>query len=121
MATISITTPANQDQRIAAAFGKRLGLEGNATGAQIKQQIIQFLINAVQEQEQGFSSISGTPIGAIISGGVITVFSGISQAGMSGIAHRYIAPPSTTALCGISRSDPDSISSTTYLVDGVPI
>ena len=51
MATFTITTPGAQDARILAAFGKRLGLPGDATGAQVKQQIVQFLINAVQEQQ----------------------------------------------------------------------
>ena len=51
MATFTLTTPGAQDARIVAAFGKRLGLGRDATGAEVKQQIIQFLINAVQEQE----------------------------------------------------------------------
>lgn len=52
MATITITTSAAQDARIVDAFGKRLNLGRNATAAEVKQQIVQFLINAVQEQEQ---------------------------------------------------------------------
>ncbi len=51
MATLTITTSPAQDARIVVAFGKRLGLGRDATGAEVKQQIIQFLINAVQEQE----------------------------------------------------------------------
>jgi len=38
--------------RIAAAFGKRLALGRDATKAEIQQQMAQFIINAVQEQEQ---------------------------------------------------------------------
>ena len=52
MATLTINTTTAQDTRIIAAFGARLGLGRNATGAEVKQQIIQFITNAVQEQEQ---------------------------------------------------------------------
>ena len=38
--------------RIAAAFGKRLALGRDATKDEIQQQMAQFIINAVQEQEQ---------------------------------------------------------------------
>jgi hypothetical protein len=51
MATFTITTPTAQDPRILTAFGRRLNLGRDATGAEVKQQIINFLINAVQEQE----------------------------------------------------------------------
>lgn len=51
MATFTLTTPSNQDPRILAAFGKRLNLGRDATGAEVKQQLINFMINAVQEQE----------------------------------------------------------------------
>lgn len=52
MATLTINTTGAHDARIIAAFGKRLSLGRDATGAEVKQQVIQFLINAVQEQEQ---------------------------------------------------------------------
>ncbi len=52
MATLTITTTGAQDARIVDAFGKRLNLGRNATAAEVKQQVIQFVINAVQEQEQ---------------------------------------------------------------------
>ena len=60
MANFTLDTPPAQDARILDAFGKRLNLfDGQdppqpraATGAEVKQQIIQFLKNAVQEQEQ---------------------------------------------------------------------
>jgi len=57
MASFTINTPPGQDARILAAFGKRLNTRDAqdnprpATGAEVKQQIIQFPINAVQEQE----------------------------------------------------------------------
>lgn len=58
MATFSITTPANQDARIAAAFGKILnlkdaqGVQRSATGAEVKQAIIEWLKLSVREREQ---------------------------------------------------------------------
>ena len=52
MGTLTINTTAPQDARIAAAFGKRLGLPGNANAAQVKQQVVQFLIEVVQDHEQ---------------------------------------------------------------------
>ena len=58
MASFTLTTTPAQDARIVAAFGRRLGLPGDATGAQVKQQIIQFLKNAVQEQEQAVATES---------------------------------------------------------------
>lgn len=51
MATFTLTTPSAQDPRILAAFGKRLNLGRDATGAEVKAQLILFLQNAVQEQE----------------------------------------------------------------------
>lgn len=52
MATITITTTAPQQQRLQAAFGKKLNLGRDATGPEIKQQILRFLINVVQEYER---------------------------------------------------------------------
>jgi hypothetical protein len=52
MATLTINTTGAEDARIVAAFGKRLNLGRNATAGEVKQQIIQFVRNAVQEQEQ---------------------------------------------------------------------
>lgn len=51
MATLTITTTAAQDARIVAAFGKRLGLGRNATGAEVKAAIITYIKNMVQMQE----------------------------------------------------------------------
>lgn len=52
MATITITTPSGQDSRIAAAFGAKLGLPGNANAAQIKADVIDFMRRVVREHEQ---------------------------------------------------------------------
>lgn len=57
MATLTINTPSGQDARIAAAFGRRLGLkDGNgdprsATAAEIKAHIIFLLTQLVLETE----------------------------------------------------------------------
>jgi hypothetical protein len=52
MATLTINTTGAQDARIAAAFGARLRLGGNANATQVKQQVIQFIVNVVQQYEQ---------------------------------------------------------------------
>ena len=62
MATLTITTTAPQDARIVAAFGKRLNLGRDATLAEVKQQVIAFITNAVQEQE------TGTAVAAALAG-----------------------------------------------------
>lgn len=66
MATLTINTTAAQDARIIAAFGARLNLGRNATGAEVKAQIINYIINAVQEQElltaQATAAAGVTPI-----------------------------------------------------------
>ncbi len=51
MATLTITTTAPQDSRIAPAFGSRLGLAGNANAAQVKAEVIQFIRSVVQDYE----------------------------------------------------------------------
>lgn len=51
MGTLTITTTPAQDARVTAAFGKILQLGRDATGAEIKQVIIQHLIQQVQAQE----------------------------------------------------------------------
>ncbi len=67
MGTLTITTTGAQDARIAPAFGKRLGLAGNASAAEVKQQVIMFLVNVVQQYEQeeaAKAAVAGvTPIG----------------------------------------------------------
>ena len=49
---MTITTTAGQDTRIVAAFGKYLGLPGNATAAQVKTEIFNFVRQIVAEQEK---------------------------------------------------------------------
>lgn len=43
MGTLTITTTTQHDQRISAAFGHLLGLEGGASAAQVKQLIIAYI------------------------------------------------------------------------------
>ena len=71
MATLTITTTGAQDARIAAAFGKYLGLPGNANAAQVKAEVINFIRLTVEAQERDAAikaahdaAIAGlTPIG----------------------------------------------------------
>ena len=51
MAVLTITTTGAQDARIAPAFGAKLGLVGNATGAQIKADLIAYVKGVVQGYE----------------------------------------------------------------------
>lgn len=50
-ATVTLNTTPAEDARIIAACGKELGLPGNCSLAQVKQLIINALINLVQRQE----------------------------------------------------------------------
>ncbi len=52
MATMTITTTAAQDARIVAAFGKHLHLGRNATGAEVKADIINYVRSIVFDQER---------------------------------------------------------------------
>jgi len=52
MGTLTITTTAPQDARIVAAFGKELGLPGNASAAQVKAKVIECIRGVVQAHEQ---------------------------------------------------------------------
>lgn len=52
MATLTITTTAPQDARIVAAFGTYLGLGRNATAAEVKQEVINYLTLLVRAQEE---------------------------------------------------------------------
>ena len=52
MATLTITTTAAQDARLVVAFGARLGLGRNATAAEIKADIINFVRAVVNDQER---------------------------------------------------------------------
>lgn len=51
MPTLTITTTTDQAQRIAAAFGNKLGLQGNANAEQVRQDVIQYLRNTVRSYE----------------------------------------------------------------------
>jgi hypothetical protein len=63
MATVTITTTAEQDARIASAFRKILELNQNPTGAQIKAWLIDRLREAVlnYEREQQRIAITVEP------------------------------------------------------------
>ncbi len=59
MPTISFTTSGTNASRVAAAFGKQLNLQTtddppvprDATGAEVKQQVVQFIKGIVNAQE----------------------------------------------------------------------
>lgn len=65
MATLTITTTAQQDQRIAAAFGHLLGLDGNANAAQVKALIIEHIRGVVHryERDQHGRAFAPNPLG----------------------------------------------------------
>lgn len=50
--TTTITTTAQDDQRLATAFGTRLGLGRNANAAEIKNALINWLRAVVIEEER---------------------------------------------------------------------
>jgi hypothetical protein len=52
MASITITTSAAQDTRLAPAFGAFLGLAGNANAAQVKAHLIDYMRIVVQNYER---------------------------------------------------------------------
>ena len=52
MSTLTITTTAAQDARIVKAFGARLGLGRDATGGEVKANVVQFLRDVVHQTEQ---------------------------------------------------------------------
>ena len=51
MAVLTITTTAPQDARIVAAYGSKLGLGRNATGAEVKAHIISEIKQVVEQFE----------------------------------------------------------------------
>lgn len=51
MATVTITTTTAEDNRLAPAFGAYLNLPGNATAAQVKQALIDFMKGVVHNYE----------------------------------------------------------------------
>jgi DNA-binding transcriptional regulator LsrR (DeoR family) len=52
MATTTFITTGAEDARIVVAFGKYLNLPGNATQAQVKAAIREFIVNVVKTYEQ---------------------------------------------------------------------
>lgn len=52
MPTMTITTTVDQAQRIAAAVGRALGLERDATGAEVKEFLINHLRCTVHDYER---------------------------------------------------------------------
>lgn len=61
MGTLTINTTTDQDARIVAAFGTYLGLGRNATGAEVKARVIQFVREVVQQQERIAQEAAITP------------------------------------------------------------
>lgn len=63
MGTLTINTTAPQDARIVVAFGKRLGLPGNASAAQVKAAVIEFIRHVVEihEREEATRAIAISP------------------------------------------------------------
>ncbi len=62
MATLTITTTASQDARIVVAFGAYLGLGRNATAAEIKADVIDYVRRTVQSQERQAVISANPPI-----------------------------------------------------------
>ncbi len=64
MATMTITTTAPQDARIVAAYGSMLGLGRNATAAEVKADVINYIRTSVQsyEKQQAIAAISIAPL-----------------------------------------------------------
>lgn len=61
MATVTITTDAAQDARLAPAFGAKLGLGRNATTAEVKADLIAYLRGVVQTYETEQTRIANPP------------------------------------------------------------
>lgn len=61
MASITITTNGAQDARLGPAFGKLLGLQGNANAAQVKEWVIAQLRSVVQQYETQQAITALTP------------------------------------------------------------
>lgn len=56
MAVFTLNTPAGQDARILASYGRRFALGRDATGAEVKARLIALLIQDVLEEEQAAQS-----------------------------------------------------------------
>ena len=70
MASMTITTTAQQDARIVAAYGTKLGLGRNATGAEVKEEVIRMIKRDVREQEFFVASTSAQA--ALTDLGIVT-------------------------------------------------
>jgi hypothetical protein len=53
MASVTITTTAGEDARLAPAFGDYLNLSGSATTAQVKAALVAFMKQIVHQYEAG--------------------------------------------------------------------
>ncbi len=64
MATMTINTTAQDDAKLVVAFGAKLGLGGNATAAQIKADIVNYIRAVVSDQERIAASLTAnqTPV-----------------------------------------------------------
>ena len=64
MATMTITTTASEDARLTVAFGAKLGLGGNASAAQIKADVTNYIRAVVADQERIAASLTAnqTPV-----------------------------------------------------------
>ncbi len=59
----TFTTTAAEDLRIVVAFGHKLGLPGNATGPQVKADIIAYISRVVIDDENRVAALNpGAPI-----------------------------------------------------------
>jgi hypothetical protein len=58
VATLTINTTPQQDQRLVAAFGTRLSLGRDATGSEIKAAMIDYLRRVVWEEERAAAQVS---------------------------------------------------------------
>lgn len=63
MGTLTITTTTQQDNLIVAAFGDRLGLQGNASAAQVKAEVINFVKRVVEAYERKQNDTNFSPTG----------------------------------------------------------
>ena len=61
MAVLTITTTTQQDARLVVAFGTKLGLVGNASAAQIKADIINYIRSVVNDQERLATTAANPP------------------------------------------------------------
>ena len=58
MATLTINTTGAQDARLVVAFGAKLGLPGNASGAEVKADIVAYIKGVVHSYETQQAAIA---------------------------------------------------------------